>query len=856
MTKKSSKKSLSSVKTPAKIRIGDINDHMKKSYLDYAYSVIVGRALPDVRDGLKPVHRRVIYTCYENKFMYNKPHKKSARIVGDVMGKYHPHGDLSVYLTIVRMAQDFNMRYPLIDGQGNFGSIDGDSPAASRYTEARLARIASEMIADIEKDTVDFTPNYDESLEEPLFLPSKIPALLMNGVSGIAVGMRTNMPPYNLSEIIAAIKAVIKNPNIYPEELNNYIMGPDFPTSGIIVGRKGIRNIINQGRGKITIRGRVEIETKKNHNQIVVTEIPYEVDKSKLVESIAKLINKKKIQNVIDLRDESSRKGIRIVLELKKLADANAIKNRLYKYTHIQKSYSVVNLVLVNDGKQPAILNMKELIEHFIQCRENVIIRRTQFDLKKAQDRLHIIDGLLIAIDHIDEIIQIIKKSSDPDVAKTKLIAKYSLSDIQATEILNMPLKRLTGLQQQKLVDEKKELLKNIKDYKDILANKSRRMKIIDEEITEIDEKFGDERRTEIIDAVDESDQEAVLKTISDINCVVMLTKNQYIKRMKLKTYQSQNRGGKGKRSIKIREEDMIEDVYVVSSHDILLLFTKKGRVYQKYAYEIPMMSRTSKGKALVNFIGLKQDEQIVHMIPVSDFEEEAELIFVTKSGKAKKTKLNEYQHIRRNGIYAISLKEDDEVINVKLTNPEMEQKILIATKKGYALKFPESELRPIGRTAMGVKGITLREGDEIVDMILGDNETDIITITNKGYGKRSKLELYRETKRAGKGVINIKFHSPDDFVVAVKSAMDEDLLIVTNNGIMIRVPSVSLRSLSRSAMGVRVIELNENDSVSSVALCEPASDDKDDKDEKNENDQKKSNEKNDEIKNNNNKND
>lgn len=806
---------------------GNINKHMKSSYLDYAYSVIVGRALPDVRDGLKPVHRRIIYSCYQNNYTHDNPYKKSVRIVGDVLGKYHPHGDASVYNTLVRMAQDFSMRYPMVDGQGNFGSIDGDPPAAMRYTEARTSTVTSEMVADIGKDTIDYMPNFDESLQEPIYLPTRIPTLLMNGISGIAVGMRTNMPPYNLHEIVSAIKAVIAKPDMYPEEINNYIKGPDFPTGGIIVGRKGIRHIINRGRGKITIRGVVEIEDYKNHQRLIITELPYEVNKSKLVKKIADLVNKKRLRGVTDLRDESNREGIRVVVDLKTTADPNAIKNKILKYTRLQRTYSVMNLVLIKDGKQPHVLNLHGLITSFINCREDVIIRRTQYDLDKARARLHIIDGLLIAIDNIDDVIKIIRGAHETEDAKTELMDKYAFSEEQVTHILNMPLRRLTGLQIQKLKDEKQQLEIDIEDYKDILASKDRRMQIIEDEIQAIDDKYADERRTRIIDAPDLSGDEKVLKTVAEFTCVVMLTKNQYIKRMKLETYQMQHRGGKGKKGINIREEDIIEDVYVVSSHDKLLLFTENGRIYSKFAFEIPLMSRTSRGKALINFVGLKPDERIVHMIPVSDFEQDSSLIFCTKNGMVKKTMLKEFDNIRRTGVIAVKLREGDSVLQVKLNEPEIENRVLIATKNGYAIKFPETELRPIGRVAMGVIGIRLREGDEIVDMILGTNETDVITITKKGYGKRTKMELYRETRRGGKGVINIKFHESDDYVAVVKSADTEDLLIATTDGMVIRVPSTSLRSLSRSAKGVRVVRLNDGDSVSSVALCRD--DDEDD---------------------------
>jgi DNA gyrase subunit A len=811
------------------IKKESINTQMSQSYLDYAYSVIIGRAIPDVRDGLKPVQRRILYSMYVNKFTHTNPYKKCARIVGDVLGKYHPHGDTSVYDSLVRMAQDFSMRYPLVEGQGNFGSIDGDPPAAMRYTEARMDVISSEIVADIEKDTVDFVPNFDESLKEPVYMPSKIPNLLINGASGIAVGMSTNMPPYNLREVISGITAVIDNPHMYPEEISQYIKGPDFPTKGIIMGRKGIRNIINNGRGKIIVRGRVEIEDRR----ILITEIPYQVNKLKLVENIAHLINNKKIRSVSDLRDESNREGIRIVLELRKDADPNAIKNQLYMMTRLQSSFSIHNRVLVdNNGLQPTVLNLMGLIKAHIDNRENIIIRRTKYEHTHAKERLHIVDGLLIAIANIDDVVQIIKNATDTSDARDNLMKKYSLSEIQTDAILDMPLRRLTGLQTQKLQDEKTTIIENIKKYEEILADKKIRMQIIKDELAEIDKKYGDDRLTEILDVPEDSTEpeEEMLKVIPEETCVIMLTENQYIKRMTLKTYQAQNRGGKGKKGINKRDEDIIRDVFVVSSHDKVLLFTAQGRVYSKYAHEIPLMSRTSRGKALVNFVGLKPDEQIVHMVPVADFEQDDFLVFVTKRGIVKRTSINEFRNIRKTGILAINLRENDELVNVKLS--EEDYYILIATEHGYAIKFSDLEVRPLSRKAMGVQGIRLREDDNVVDMVIGDNDTDVITITKKGYGKRSKVELYRETRRGGKGVINIKFRDEDDSVNSVKAATDEDLLIATTNGLIIRVPSLSLRYLSRSAKGVKVIELNEEDFVSSVALCERSDDDEEEESE------------------------
>ncbi|MHA1821857.1 MAG: DNA gyrase subunit A [Promethearchaeota archaeon] len=817
-----------------------INDQMSSSYLDYAYSVIIGRAIPDVRDGLKPVHRRIIYSMYQNKFTHSNPYHKCARIVGDVLGKYHPHGDSSVYDALVRMAQDFSLRYPIIEGQGNFGSIDGDTPAAMRYTEARLQRLADEIIADIEKDTVEFMPNFDESLQEPRYLPTKLPLILMNGTSGIAVGMRTNMPPYNLRELIQGIIAVIDKPEIYPEELTKYIKGPDFPTGGIIIGKNGIRHIINTGKGRIILRGRVEIiDDDKKKRQIIITEIPYQVNKSRLVEKIADLILRKRIHGVTDLRDESSRKGIRVVLDLNRNADPNAIIYQMYKNTNLQISYNVVNLVLINDGKQPHILNLKQLIKQFISFRNEIIIRRTEYDLRHAKERIHILDGLLIAINNIDEIIRIIKSATDTAEANNLLMSNFSLTQVQATEILNMPLKRLTNLQLQKLKDEKDRLEKDVIVFKEILDNYNRRMEIIKEELLEIEKKYGDERKTEIIESTEEfSGDRDIIRTIPEEDFVVMLTANQYIKNMTLDEYKSQQRGGKGKKGINIKEEDFITDVFVCSSHDKLLLFTEDGRVYSKYAYEIPISSRTSKGKALVNFVGLKNNEKIVHMLAISDFDPDAYLIFATKKGMVKKTKLIEFKNIRKTGIMAIKLRENDKLINVKLN--EGDNYILIGTKKGLAIKFSDLNLRPLRRTGMGVRGIKLQENDEVVDMVVGDNEMNIITITKNGYAKKSKMELYRAQNRGGKGVINIKFHSDDDYVISIKSSIDEDLLIATTGGMVIRVPSKSLRTLGRPTKGVRVINLKEGDAVSSVALCEPEEEEEEKENEKDEKENEK----------------
>ncbi|MHA1731207.1 MAG: DNA gyrase subunit A [Promethearchaeota archaeon] len=797
----------------------EIVDEMNQSYLDYSMSVIVGRALPDARDGLKPVQRRVLYTCHQDGFTFNQPHRKCARIVGDCMGKYHPHGDKAIYDTLVRMGQEFSLRYPLIDAQGNFGSIDGDPPAAMRYTEARLARISSELLDDIQKDTVDFDPNFDESLQEPTCLPARLPNLLLNGSQGIAVGMATNIPPYNLTEVCDGIVAVIDRPDILPGQLLDIIKGPDFPTGGVIVGRSGIRSIFTTGRGKLVIRGRYEIELKKKHPRLVLTEIPYQVNKSNLLAHIAKLINSKKIEGISDMRDESSRKGIKIVIDLKKGADPHVIVNMLYKKTQFQQSFGVINLVLVNRGRQPRVLTVLDLIKEYINHRDEVIRRRTKFDLDKARARLHIVEGLFVAIADIENVVDLIKNSKSVEDARVKLEGNYKLTTVQATEILNMRLSRLTALQTSKLSDEKKNLTDDIAEFEDILTNFDRRMKIVRGEVTAIRDKYGDARKTEII--ADDSEKDIQKEDlIKEETVMVVLTKDQYIKRMVLSEYRSQRRGGVGKRGIKVHEDDFVLDMCVSSTHDTLVFLTRKGKAFSLRCFEVPQQSRNARGKNVVNLIRLHDDE-VISMFAVSDFSQDFYLVMCTEQGLVKKTPLKEFRNIRSTGISAIRLREGDLLGAAKLTTGE--NSLLIATKDGMAIKFEENEVPTYGRTAQGVKGISLRPGDRVIGLIIVDDDGgDFATITRKGFGKRTHFNRYRAIHRGGKGVINIKFYTPEDEVVDVRKCHAQvDLLIATKQGKIIRIPSTHIRVISRATKGVRLIDLRENDEVVAVASCE-----------------------------------
>ncbi len=796
-----------------------LKNEMESSYIDYAMSVVVGRAIPDVRDGLKPVHKRIIYAMEDNNQLFNRPHVKSARIVGEVLGKYHPHGDAAIYNSLVRMAQDFSLRYPLINPQGNFGSIDGDEPAAMRYTEARLSEIANELIEDLHKDTVDFQPNFDDSLQEPRYLPAKLPNILVNGTKGIAVGMATSMPPHNLIEICQGIISTIDNPDISVEELMEIIKGPDFPTGGIITNTTGIYNAYSTGRGKISLRGKVKLEAKGEKKRLVIIEIPYLINKTSLVESIAKLIKDGVLKDVKDLRDESDREGLRIVLDLKTNAQPSIIKNILFKRTRLFTRFIILNLVLTNDGKLPKILTLRELIQEYIDHRLNIILRRSEFDRKKAKKRLHKVEGLLIALDNIDEVIKIIKSSRDADEAKTKLISSYLLSEIQVKAILNMPLSRLTNLEKQKLIDEKTSLTSTIKELTDIITSKELRLTIIKKELTEMSKKYGDERRTKILQ--NEGLRDLVKKDlIKKEPTIVIMTNNHYIKRISLDEYETQKRGGRGKKGITIGEEDFILDLFVCSTHDTILFFTSKGRVYSIKAFEIPSQKRTSKGKPIVNMIPLKENEDISEMIPINNFNTNDMLIMVTQKGIIKKCRLKLFSKINKSGIRAQKIKPEDILVRVKKLTNEL-QDIFITTKLGYAIRFDETELRELGRTSMGVKGVDLREDDEVIDCLLVTDDDIVLTITKKGYAQRTLIKEYRKTGRAAKGVINITLQEEErDEVIASRIAKDKDLIIGTEQGQMIRVPVDSIRITHRKAKGVRAINLYEDDNVSAIGKC------------------------------------
>ena len=785
-------------------------------------SVVVGRAIPDARDGLKPVHRRIIYAMHKNNWHYGSSHVKCAKVVGEVLGNYHPHGDMAVYNALVRMGQNFSLRYPLIDPQGNFGSIDGDPPAAYRYTEARLSKIANELVEDIQKETVDFQSNFDDSTSEPKCLPAKLPNILINGTKGIAVGMATSMPPHNIMEISLGIISTIENPDISLLELMEIIKGPDFPTGGIITNPSGIYNAYATGKGNVILMAKIEEEKKGKKNNLIISEIPYLLNKTTLIESIAKLIRDGVLKDVRDLRDESDRKGMRIVLELKKDAQPEIIKNILFKRTRLLSSFSIVNLVLVNGGKQPKILNLKELIREYIEHREEIIYRSTEFDLRKAQDRLHKVEGLLIALANIDEVVQIIKSSKDTEEARNKLQERFKLTDIQVRAILNMTLSRLTNLEQEKLKEEAISLKQDIKKYEEILAKRELRLKIIKNELNELIKSYGDKRKTEIIDQeeIDVRDIERVDLIKKEPN-IIIFTNDQYIKRVSLEEYRSQKRGGRGKKGMTFREEDFIKDLFVCSTHDTILFFTSKGRIYSKKSFQIPLQKRTAKGRPIVNVIKLQKDEEISEMIPINNFDTNEMLIMVTKNGIVKKIALNKFSKIQKTGIRAQKIRLDDKLISVKRITNEF-QDIFIATKLGYAIRFDESELRELGRTSMGVKGVDLREGDKVIDCLLVTNDEIALTLTEKGYGQRAYIKEYRKTGRGAKGVHNIKLNrEKKDKVIAIKlSVKDEDLLIGTEQGQVIRVPVDSIRITHRRAKGVRVINLYENDSVCAIGKC------------------------------------
>ena len=810
----------------------NIEDEMKSAYIDYSMSVIVSRALPDVRDGLKPVHRRVLYGMHDLGVRANSSHKKSARIVGEVLGKYHPHGDSSVYDTMVRMAQEWSLRYMLVDGQGNFGSVDGDSPAAMRYTEAKMRKIAEEMLADIDKDTVDHQLNFDDTIEEPTVLPTRIPNLLVNGASGIAVGMATNMPPHNLSEVVDGTVAYIDNNDIEIDELITHIKAPDFPTGGIIYGYDGVKEAFHTGRGRVVMRAKANIEEVQGKECIVVTEIPYQVNKADMIKKTADLVNEKKIEGISNIRDESDRNGMRIVYILKRDAIPNIVLNMLYKYTALQSSFSVNNIALVNG--RPEVLNLKDIIYHFVEHRHEVVVRRTKFELKKAEDRAHILEGLIIASDNIDEVIAIIRGSANVEEARNSLMERFKLTEVQAKAIVEMRLRQLTGLEQDKLREEHAELLKTIEDLKDILEKKERRMQIIKDELLEIKDKYGDNRRSEINYAGGDLSIEDM---IPDEQVVITISHAGYIKRTPLSEYKTQNRGGVGQKASSTRNEDFLEHLFVGTNHQYMLFFTQKGKCFWMRVFEIPEGSRTSKGRAIQNLINIEQDDKVKAFICTQDLKDEEYVnshfvIMATKKGTVKKTSLEQYSRPRQNGINAITIREDDELLEAKLTTGTSQ--IFLGLKSGKAIRFEESKTRPMGRNASGVRGITLADdNDEVVGMVSVHNfEDDILVVSERGYGKRSNIEDYRITNRGGKGVKTISITEKTGGLVAIKNVTDtDDLMIINKSGIAIRMGVEDLRVMGRATQGVRLINLKDNDSIAAVAKVVKEDDDVDEVD-------------------------
>ena len=790
-----------------------LEDEMKSSYIDYAMSVIVARALPDVRDGLKPVHRRVLYGMHELGLAYNRAYKKSARIVGEVLGKYHPHGDTAVYDTMVRMVQDFSLRYPLVDGQGNFGSVDGDSPAAMRYTEARLKRISEEMLRDLDKNTVDFASNFDESLQEPTVLPSYMPNLLVNGASGIAVGMATNIPPHNLSEVIDGLLAMIDNPNIEGEELMQYILAPDFPTGGIIFGYEGVKSAFLTGRGKIIVRAKVNVETHKNDREsIIITELPYQVNKANLIEKIADLVRAGKISDISNIRDESDRDGMRVVIETKRGAQPEVIINQLFKHSQMQVTFGVIMLALVNG--QPKVLTLKETMQHFLKHRMEILIRRTKFELEAAERRAHILEGYIIALDNIDEVIETIKKSKDVETAKNNLIKKFKLSEIQAKAILDMRLQRLTGLERKKIEEEYKEILKLIEKLNGILNNENIRNIIIKEELTAVKERYGDERRTEIIKDYTEFSLE---DTIAEEEVVVTISHKGFIKRFPVSGYRKQARGGRGVTGAGTKDEDFIEHMFVSSSHHYIMFFTDKGKCYWKKVYEIPEGGRAARGRSLQNLVEKEKDEKITAFVTVKEFVDTKNIVMVTQNGTIKKTVLSAYSNVRRGGINALTIAKGDKLIEVKLTDGNND--IIIGTKKGMAIRFNEKEVRPMGRTATGVRGIKLSKDDIVIGLIVVKSSSTLLVVTDKGYGKRSSIEDYRLTHRGGKGVITIKTGEKNGNLISMKEINENDeLVIITNGGMVIRLGVKKIRVMGRATQGVKLVNLKEGDSIADVA--------------------------------------
>jgi DNA gyrase subunit A len=796
----------------------NIEDEMKSAYIDYSMSVIVSRALPDVRDGLKPVHRRVLYGMYELGVLSNRAHKKSARIVGEVLGKYHPHGDTSVYDAMVRMAQEWSLRYLLVDGQGNFGSVDGDSPAAMRYTEARMQKIAEEMLDDIEKETVDFQLNFDDTLQEPKVMPAKFPNLLVNGASGIAVGMATNMAPHNLTEVINGTLAYIENKEISIDELITHVKAPDFPTGGIIYGYEGVKEALKTGRGRIVIRAKTSFEESNGREAIIVSEIPYQVNKAEMIKKTADLVNDKKIEGISNIRDESDRNGMRIVYELKRDAVPNVVLNTLFKYTQLQSSFSVNNIALVHG--RPQMLNLKDLIHHFVEHRHEVVIRRAQFDLRKAEERAHILEGLIIASDNIDEVIAIIRSSKDGEQARERLIERFSLSEIQARAIVEMRLRQLTGLEQDKLRNEYDEIMKLITSLKELLASEELRMNVIKEELNYIRDKYGDARRSQIEYA---GGDVSITDLIADENVVITISHAGYIKRTPLSEYKSQNRGGVGQKGVATRDQDFLEHLFVATNHNYLLFFTQKGKCFWMRVYEIPEGNKVSKGRAIQNLINIENDDKVKAFICTQDLKDEEYInshyvIMATKKGIVKKTSLKLYSRPRQNGINAITIREDDELMEAKLTNGESQ--ILLAVKSGKLVRFEEAKTRPIGRNGSGVKGITLQDDkDEVIGMVsVNDMESEILVVSENGYGKRSSLDEYRITNRGGKGVKTLNITEKTGKLVSINNVTDaDDLMIINKSGLTIRMNVADLRVMGRATQGVRLINIKGNDSIAAV---------------------------------------
>ena len=795
-----------------------LEEEMKSSYIDYAMSVIVARALPDVRDGLKPVHRRVLYGMHELGMFHNKPYKKSARIVGEVLGKYHPHGDTAVYDTMVRMVQDFSLRYPLVDGQGNFGSIDGDSPAAMRYTEARLARISEEVLRDLDKNTVDFIPNFDDSLQEPTVMPSYLPNLLINGASGIAVGMATNIPPHNLGEVVDGLINLIKNPNITIEKLMKNIIAPDFPTAGIIYGYAGVKEAFLTGRGRIIVRAKANIETQKNGREhIIITELPYQVNKANLIEKIADLVRGGKIGDISNIRDESDRDGLRVVIELKKDAQPPIVLNQLFVHTQMQTTFGVIMLALVNGA--PKVLNLKEMLQHFLAHRMDVLVRRTKFELDAAEKRAHILEGYIIALDNIDAVIQTIKKSKDVETAKQNLMKKFKLSEIQAKAILDMRLQRLTGLERQKIEDEYKETIKLIEKLKGILKSEERRNIIITEELTELKKKYADNRRTEIVYDYEDFSLEDI---IAEEDVVVTISHSGFIKRFPVSGYRKQGRGGKGVTGAGTKEDDFIEHMFIASTHQYILFFTDKGRVYWLKVHEIPEGGRAARGRSILNILQKEKEELITAFVAVKEFTDNQYLIMATEQGTVKKTVLSAYGNVRKGGINAINLKKNDRLIEVKMTDGTND--IMIGTRNGFAVRFHEKDVRVMGRTATGVRGVRLGKGDKVVGLLVIKRQgMSVLVVTEKGFGKRSEVNDYRLAHRGGKGVITVKTNEKIGKMIAMMEANDNDeLVIISTKGMVIRQSMKDIRIMGRATQGVRVIRLKDGDSIADIAKVVP----------------------------------